>query len=162
MNTITTNSSKCSPNVSLPAEVFLRIMELQDSLCFEFQKMFKEEGLTLAQYNMLRILRGVENGRLPCHEIKRRLIQQVPDITRLVDRLEDAGLVYRKRCENDRRVIYIEISQKGLHQLAKLDEPVEELHQRQFSDMSEEELSNLNEMLIRAQVAFAAHQDETE
>ncbi len=112
----------------------------------------REFGLTPSQYNILRILRG-EGKPLPCLEIASRMIQVVPAITGLIDRLEAQQLVQRERCSADRRVIYITITQAGLHLLEKMDRPVLESHKEVMSHMSVEEISQVTRLMekIRSQ-----------
>ena len=111
--------------------------------------MFKEYGITGSQYNVLRILRG-EGEALPCLEIASRMITQLPDITRLVDRLEAAGLVTRSRTTEDRRVVLIQITEAGLRLLSQLDEPVKAMHRRHLGHLSRDELAELNRLLVKA------------
>ena len=82
-----------------------------------------------SQYNVLRILRG-EGKPLPILEIADRMIAAVPGITGLIDRLEAMGLVARDRSTEDRRVVYVAITPKGLDLLDQLDRPVAALHKR--------------------------------
>ena len=85
---------KRNPFDSPEQEVALNLARTADRHHGEFARLFKGHGITGAQYNVLRILRGAGEA-LPCQEISGRMIAQLPDITRLVDRLEDAGLVER-------------------------------------------------------------------
>src|SRR5438874_2184010 len=107
-------------------EAMLNLLRTADQLQIRFARLFRRFGLTPQQYNVLRILRG-EARALPILEIAARMITVVPGITGLVDRLETAGLVERKRCDHDRRVIYVAITQKALEVLAEIDEPLEKL-----------------------------------
>ncbi|MCX5688879.1 MAG: MarR family transcriptional regulator, partial [Planctomycetota bacterium] len=108
-----TEIGKKQPFEQPAAEAFLNIMRTASLLSGEFEHVFKADGLTSAMYNALRILRGAgERGRM-CHEIGEQMISRVPDVTRLVDRLENLGLAQRARCGEDRRVIYVTISAKG-------------------------------------------------
>src|SRR5579862_589707 len=93
-----------------------------------FTRLFREFGLTPSQYNILRILRG-EGAPLPILEIASRTITVVPGITGLIDRLETATLVKRQRCAEDRRVIYVALTEKGMKLVAQLDQPVARLHE---------------------------------
>lgn len=141
-------------------EVYLNLVRTTSVLAADFEKVFKEHGLSEATYNALRILRGAgvgagARGRMT-HEIGDELVARVPDITRLVDRLEQAGLAARARCDRDRRVVYVHITDKGLALLASLDEPLKELHKRQLAHMSRDELRTLNELLFKARHAPAA------
>ena len=78
-------------------------------------------NLTPSQYNVLRILRGNHPRPLTCGEIGERTIARDPDVTRLVDRLDARNLVTRSRSEQDRRVVEVMISRKGLDLLRELD-----------------------------------------
>ncbi len=81
----------------------------------------REAGITPAQYNVLRILRGAGAAGLPCGEIAARMIDRDPDVTRLVDRLVKAGLAERERDSADRRVVRVHLSAAGGETLALLD-----------------------------------------
>ena len=81
-------------------------------------------GLTPTQYNVLRILRGAHPGSLTCGEIGERMVTEVPDVTRLIDRLVARRLAWKARDEADRRIVRVEISGQGLELLAELDDEV--------------------------------------
>jgi DNA-binding MarR family transcriptional regulator len=93
-----------------------------DRLRRELARVVEPHGLTLQQYNVLRILRGAEGKGLPTLDIAERMIEQAPGITRLLDRLEKKGLVKRERCPQDRRQVTVLITAPGLRLLAGLDE----------------------------------------
>jgi DNA-binding MarR family transcriptional regulator len=78
------------------------------------------------------------------------LIAQVPDVTRLLDRMEDAGLVVRERDVKDRRFVTTTITPEGMRVLAELDEPMRELHREHLGHMSEADLRTLIDLLARA------------
>ena len=82
--------------------------------------LFRPLGISSQQYNILRILRGAK-GRMNMHSVKERMIDRAPNATRLTDKLIAKGLVERERCEEDRRVVYVRISSKGLELLAQVD-----------------------------------------
>jgi DNA-binding MarR family transcriptional regulator len=130
-------------------EAYLNLIRTASFLDGAFDALFKRHGLTNAQYNVLRILRG-EGARMPSLAVAERLVTRVPDITRLVDRLEAGGLVKRERCTEDRRVVYVSITAKGLSLLSTLDEPVRSLHREQLSHMTRKELADLSRLLERA------------
>ncbi|MBL8746296.1 MAG: MarR family transcriptional regulator [Phycisphaerae bacterium] len=130
-------------------EAFLNIIRTASFLDAEFDALFKSHGLSSAQYNVLRILRG-EGERMPSLAVAERLVTRVPDITRLVDRLERASLVRRERCKKDRRVVYVSITSKGQALLATLDEPVRRLHREQLAHMSKADLADLSRLLTAA------------
>src|SRR5438445_515124 len=114
---------KKRPFDSPEQEAILSILRTSDRFQIRFSRLFREYDLTTSQYNVLRILRG-EGKPLPILEIAERLLAVVPGITGLVDRLEEADWVRRKRCHEDRRVIYVAPTEKALKVLAKMDEPV--------------------------------------
>jgi DNA-binding MarR family transcriptional regulator len=110
---------------------------------------FREFGLTSSQYNVLRILRG-EGKPLPILEVADRMLSAVPGITGLIDRLEGMGLLVRERSIEDRRIIYVAITQKGLALVGKLDEPEAALHKKLLGHMSPTELRELIRLLEKA------------
>ena len=84
------------------------------------------------------------------YQIAERMVTPQTDITRLVDRLHRAGLVRRERCGEDRRVVWVGLTEKGKSVLRKLDQPVRELHKSQMSHLSDSELKHLSELLFRS------------
>jgi DNA-binding MarR family transcriptional regulator len=146
---------------SLEQEVFLRLQKTADVLMTELAELFKPHGISPTQYNVLRILRGAgagccEGGHadpnaagVPCREIAGRMITHDPDMTRLLDRLEDRNLIVRERDKKDRRMIITRITDVGLELLRTLDEPVMELHRRQLGHLGEAKLAELFELLDR-------------
>src|ERR1700752_1338943 len=115
---------KRRPLESAEEEAALNIVRTSDQLQIRFARLFREFGLTSpTQYNILRILRG-EGRPLPILEIASRTITVVPGITGLIDRLERAGFVSRLRCEKDRRVIYVALTDRGAKTLTDLDAPL--------------------------------------
>jgi DNA-binding MarR family transcriptional regulator len=83
-------------------------------------------GISPAQYNVLRILRGAGDDGLPTLAVRDRLIEEAPGITRLIDKLEDAGHVLRDRTGKDRRTVRCRITSQGLNLLERMDAPVRE------------------------------------
>src|SRR5262245_28524874 len=120
---------KKRPFESPEQEAAVSLMRTADRLQIRFARLLREHGVTPSQYNVLRILRG-EGQPLPILEIASRTITVVPGITGLIDRLEQAGLVNRLRCEKDRRVIYVALTDRGAKTLADLDEPFFALHRK--------------------------------
>src|ERR1700685_3235300 len=109
---------KKRPFESPEQEALLNLVRTNDRFQFRFARLFREYGLTPSQYNVLRILRG-EGKPLPCLEIADRLIAAVPAITGLIDRLERMELITRLRSTEDRRVVYVTITDKALDRLAE-------------------------------------------
>lgn len=140
-------------------EAMLNILRTADQLQIRFTRLFRKFGLTGQQYNVLRILRG-EGRPLPILEIASRMITVVPGITGLIDRLEAASLVERKRCDNDRRVTYVAIAPRAEEILAEIDGPLVELHKHSLGHMTESELTTLSRLLEKARQGEAARVGE--
>src|SRR5882672_6013495 len=109
------------PFSSLEQEALLSIERTAAVLLHRAAEAFKPFDITPTQYNVLRILRGAGRDGLCRNEVRERLVSPVPDVTRLIDRLEDAGLVERERDEEDRRLVTTRITKNGLGLLAQLD-----------------------------------------
>lgn len=140
---------KKNPFASPEQEAILNILRTSDWIDNRLGRLFREYGLTSSQYNVLRILRG-EGKPLPSLEIADRMIQVVPAITGLIDRLEQQKLVVRQRSTEDRRVVYVEITRKALEILKELDKPLKELHQGLLGHLSRAELQKLSRLLEKA------------
>ena len=140
---------KRRPFDSPEQEASINILRTNDQLQNRLGRFFRGYGLTSSQYNVLRILRG-EGKPMPSLEIAERMIQVVPAITGLIDRLEKQGLVERRRCEDDRRVIYVEITAKAKKLLEQMDEPLVALHEELMGHMSKAELRELSRLLEKA------------
>ena len=145
-----TPKSKRAPQAALEAQVFVRLMRAADALSRGAEALLKPFNLSGTQYNILRILRGAGEKGLACREIGCRLISRDPDITRLLDRMESRGLIARARETKDRRVVTTRISAEGLRLLAELDEPVDQMHQRQLGHVPAKQLHQLSKLLDRA------------
>lgn len=144
---------KRSPFELLEQEAYLNLLRTVSVLEAGFVPLLKGRGLSEATYNALRILRGEMQGGapgVPCQTIGDRLITRVPDVTRLIDRLERSGLAKRARTTEDRRVVLVSITKKGLSLLESLDKPLLELHKQILRHMSREELAELNRLLVKA------------
>lgn len=143
---------KRKPFAAPEQEALLNLWRTADRLQLRFARLFREHGLTPAQYNVLRVLRG-EGKPLPCLEIASRLVTEVPGITGLLDRLERLGLVARTRSDVDRRVVHVAITARGLELLGRLDEPVDRLHRDLLGHLTHDELRALNQLLEKARAA---------
>jgi DNA-binding MarR family transcriptional regulator len=130
-------------------EAVLNILRTNDQFQNRFGRLFREFGLTSSQYNVLRILRG-EGSPLPCLEVADRMVQVVPAITGLIDRLQEHELVSRRRCTADRRVVFVEITEKGRDLLKKMDEPVSDMHKQLVGHLSPTELQELSRLLEKS------------
>jgi DNA-binding MarR family transcriptional regulator len=136
-------------NTAIPLAdyLFVSILKIADSLSQQAEQLLKSIGLTSAQYNVLRILRGAEPDGLLCRGIAERMISHDPDMTRMLDRMEKRVWITRERQKDDRRVIKTRITTDGLKLLKKLDQPVHDLHRSQFGHMAANRLKLLAELL---------------
>ena len=137
-------ASKVAP---LEGRVFVAILKAADELGQEAEQLIRTADLTGTQYNVLRILRGAGPEGLACRAIGDRMISHDPDITRLLDRMEKRGLITRERQKDDRRVVKARITPQGLALLKPLDQPVRDLHKRQFRHMAGARLKTLYDLL---------------
>lgn len=152
------------PGRTAEQDLFVSLEKTADLLMGEVAELLKPSGLSVTQYNVLRILRaaaghsgcecsrpvaapGSEDKGLACTEIGQRLIKRDPDITRLLDRLETRGLIARQRQTRDRRVITTRITGGGLALLKAIDRPMQELHERQLEPLGARRLKQLQESL---------------
>ncbi len=138
------------PFPSLELEVFLAVLRTGGVLEQKQAQALRAHGLTGTQYNTLRILRGAGSSALTCSDIGERLVTPGPDVTRILDRLENRGLVGRQRDVDDRRVVRAAITEKGLQVLAALDGPIERNMLEILGHMGPEKLRALLGLLSEA------------
>lgn len=115
---------KMSKDLPVREEVGLNLRVAVALLDSKFDKQIEPYGITTAQYNVLRILKGVyPEGHARC-EIASRMVERASDVTRIIDRLEKQGLVERDRTNEDRRISITRITEKGIEILNKLNKIV--------------------------------------
>lgn len=131
----------------LEEEVYLSVIRTAAALERRFSQVLKPFGLTHTQYNVLRILRGAGGAGLCRNEVGARLLREVPDVTRLLDRLKQMRLIRRQRSGTDRREVRSHITQKGLDVLAELDLHVRKAHRDHLAHVSPPRLRVLAELL---------------
>lgn len=135
---------------STPAkEALMALFRAADRVKAELSGVIEPHGITLQQYNVLRILRGAEPEGLPTLTIADRMIERAPGITRMIDRLERLGLVARERRTGDRRCVHCRITSRGLELLAGMDRPVDAGDRRAFRAVTESELAQLTRILVK-------------
>lgn len=118
------------------------VRELVDEVCARYD-------ITQAQYNALRILRGAHPDGYPRGEIASRLIDRAPDVTRLIDRLEQRGLVERVRGRDDRRLSITCISRSGLDLLKRMDAPIRAIQKTFSAEVPVKDLRELSRLCER-------------
>jgi MarR family transcriptional regulator, 2-MHQ and catechol-resistance regulon repressor len=144
---------KRKPFESAEEEALLNLLRTSDQFQNRLGRLFREYGLTPSQYNILRILRG-EGKPLPCLEIADRMIQVVPAMTGLLDRLEKQNLITRERCTLDRRVIYVDITPSAKQLLKRLDSPLQQLHSGLLGHLKSNQLKELSSLLELARASL--------
>jgi DNA-binding MarR family transcriptional regulator len=136
-------------------EAFLNLQRTAGVLMRDFQALLRRHApgnlrLSPSQYNVLRILRGVHPEAIPCGDVGDRLVTPGPDVTRLLDRLEQHGLTERHRDTDDRRVVKARITAAGLELLATLDEPFAEWLKNRMGHLQDEDHQQLSRLLEAA------------
>jgi DNA-binding MarR family transcriptional regulator len=159
MSQLQNEIKKKNPFEQPEQEALLNLMRTNDLFMNRLGRLLRQFDLTSSQYNVLRILRG-EGKPLPSLEIAGRMIQVVPAITGLIDRLEKQGLVVRKRCEEDRRIVYVDLTDKARKILKQIDEPIRQLHTRLLGHLSRNELAELSRLLVKARQSLALEEVE--
>jgi DNA-binding MarR family transcriptional regulator len=149
-DSIRSGSAKKPHFDSAEQEAYLNLWRTYDRLRMLEDELFGKYGLTAQQYNALRILRGRHPERMPTLAIAARLVSRAPDITRLIDRLAERGLVDRVRPADNRRVVLVGITVSGLKLLEELDAPVRECGRKQLGHLKAGELDELVRLLRHA------------
>lgn len=130
-------------------EAVLNVLRASALIESAFNRFFRDFGLSTATYNVLRILRHHgERGRATT-AIRTDMVRPVPDLTRLIDRLETDGLVRRTRSTEDRRVVYVAITPEGSGLLDRIDAPLEKMERELAGHLSGDEMARLSALLVR-------------
>jgi DNA-binding MarR family transcriptional regulator len=135
------------PFNSLEQEGLLSIVRTSAQLMDRFELFLRPYGITGTQYNVLRILRGADSGGLCRNDLRDRMLTRMPDVTRLLDRMEEAGLVERTRDADDRRMVTSRITRRATELLATLDPIVAEREKRFFSGIDRDQIQTLVDVL---------------
>ena len=131
-------------------ELWLNLSRTTSALGHTLEHQLRARGLSATQYNVLRILRGAGADGLCQWEIGARLVAQVPDVPRILERMVKAGWVQRVRGTEDRRVVLASLTDTGRALVAELDQPLVAMMLAMFPAMAEEEIVLLNELLVKA------------
>lgn len=138
------------PFKSIYEEAALNILRTNALLSADLEQVFKPYGITATQYNVLRILRGADDKGLCRNEVRDRLLNKMPDATRLLDRMEKAGLISRCREQEDRRLVATTLTKKGRELVDELDPVVARQHKTRLGHLSDKQLATLNSLLTLA------------
>lgn len=128
-------------------EAFVALQRTAAVLEHALEATLKPSGVTGTQYNVLRILRGAGDEGLCRTDIGARMVRRVPDVTRLLDRLEDTGYIARTRGGGDRRYVTTRITPRGLRALSKLDAIVARFHEQHMEPLTPEQVQSLIALL---------------
>jgi len=146
------DTSDCTSG--LEQETFLNLVRSHDCLAGDQNRFFQSFGITAQQFNVLRVLfRCPDNRGFACQAIAEKLLNRVPDITRLLDRLEQAELIQRFRCSTDRRVVRTQLTPEGRAKVQQVEAPLRETLHKRFAHMTRHELGELNRLLIKVRDA---------
>lgn len=107
----------------------------------------KEYDLTTQQYNILRILKGSIGERVPMQTVKNRMVEKSPNATRLTDKLIAKGFIKRERCEDDRRIVFVSITEEGLDLLKEVDKLTEPMFNELGEKITAEEATLVSTIL---------------
>ena len=143
---------------SLEQQVFLSLWRTYDRLRALEEELFSRYDLTPQQYNALRLLASEHPEKIRTLDLAGRLVSRAPDITRLLDKLEQRGLIDRDRPADNRRIVRVGITAAGLALLGELHDPLRQCHARQLGHLSPKELKELA-VLLRA--ARRPHEEAT-
>jgi DNA-binding MarR family transcriptional regulator len=128
-------------------EAFLSLWRTYDRLRLLEDELFGRHELTAQQYNALRLLRAARPKKVATLALASRLVSRAPDVTRLLDKLADRGLIERERLPENRRVVHVDITDAGLELLDQLADEVRRCHEQQLGHLNGRELQTLIELL---------------
>lgn len=137
-------------------EAYLALWRTYDRLRAFEDELFAEFGLTAQQYNLLRLLQAAQKP-VPTLTLAERLVSRAPDITRMLDKLENCGFITRTRSSKDRREVLVVIRAAGLKLLDRISGPLQACHERQLGHMASADLKSLIGLL---QVARGPHEPD--
>ena len=128
-------------------EAFLNLARTFEFLQQRLADLLKQFQLTPTQYNVLRILRGAGEEGVTCSQAAERMLTPDPDMTRLLDRMENRSLIQRERSRQDRRIVITRITGEGLKLAGDIDEPLQTLFRRLLGHIGDRKLTALIETL---------------
>ena len=141
---------QAKPFATLQEELWLNLSRTTAMAGHVIEQTLRPRGLSPTQYNVLRILRGAGGRGLCQYEIGDRLVAQVPDVPRIVERMEKAGWVKRERGQADRRIVMASLTPAGSALVGELDQAMEHLHSVLFTGLTNDEMERLIELLVAA------------
>ena len=152
-NELLAELKQTKPYKSVAQEAHISIARTAAVLGHALEEILKPYGITATQYNVLRILRGAGSDGLCRNEVRDRMVTKVPDVTRLLDRLEVMHLVTRARGVEDRRHMTTRITKEGQRLLDRVEQPVMDSHEHMIGHVPEQELRTLLTVLTKVRRA---------
>ena len=140
-------------------EAVVALLRTADDVRRYYGEVLREEGVTLQQYNVLRILRRAGRQGLPTLDIAHRMVERTPGVTRIVDRLEAKGWVKRTRGKKDRRQVFCALTPRGAELLDRLEEPILEAERQLLCGLEDREVTPLVDLLDSLRAALPLGQD---
>jgi len=131
-------------------ETYLALWRTYDRLRQLEDRLFADFELTAQQYNLLRLLRAAHPGVVPTLTLAEQLVSRAPNVTRMLDQLEERDLIVRRRSTDDRRTVFVGITEAGKALLGRIAEPLQECHKRQLGHMTAADLKQLGQLLLKA------------
>lgn len=141
---------------SLQQEAYLALWRTYDRLRACEDELFARFDLTPQQYNLLRLLRAAYPQPVPTLSVASRLVSRAPDVTRMIDRLAERGLIVRTRSEEDRRAVLVQVTGAGLDLIQEIAEPLRQCHERQLGHLPASDLKTLVQLLQKARAPHEA------
>jgi DNA-binding MarR family transcriptional regulator len=151
---VTEEIKQTRPFATKSQEAYVALLRTADDSKRHLGELLEPAGVTLQQYNVLRILRGAGDEGLPTLTVAERMIERTPGVTRLIDRMETKGWVERRRCTQDRRRVWCKITPAGLDLLDSLHRPIESVDHVFEEALEPDELEQLVDYLDRLRAAM--------
>ncbi|MGN6506743.1 MAG: MarR family winged helix-turn-helix transcriptional regulator [Tepidisphaeraceae bacterium] len=129
------------------ADLFMTLQRTADRLMQGLEDVLRHSGVTPVQYLVLRSLREAGSAGMPSNQIARNMTTHDPDMTRLLDKLEERGVVQRWRDKDDRRVYRVKLTREGAIQLRRITVMTRELHRKQFNTIDRAKVRTLARLL---------------
>lgn len=131
----------------------INLRHTSNYLAYYQHNFMSKYDISMPQFNILRILRGAKEA-LNVHTVKDRMIEKSHNTTRLMDKLIDKGLIDRIRCEDDRRVVFVNITESGLGLLSQIDDQLDQTSLFP-SSLTDEEANTLSDLLDKLRLEFS-------
>jgi len=141
-----------SKPLELRKKTIIHLMLSYHRVMERFNGALKPYDISLQQFNVLRILRGLKGAPASLGTLNERMVSPMSNTTRLVDKLISKGFVTRELCPNNRRKVEIRITGSGLSTLDEIDAVVDHTERQILETMEERELSEFNRLLDKIQV----------